>query len=63
VPVLLPDLVLGPGDLDVTRNDVSYTLDTSRVYVDLGLVAALVGLVAVFFILRKKKGLGRSGKK
>jgi hypothetical protein len=63
VPVLLPDLVLGPGDLDVTRNDVCYTLDTSRVYVDLGLVAALAGLVAVFFILRKKKGLGRSGKK
>ena len=63
VPVLLPDLVLGRGGLDVTRDDVSYLLDTSRLYIDLGLVAALAGLVAVFFILRKKKGLGRGGKK
>jgi dolichyl-diphosphooligosaccharide--protein glycosyltransferase len=61
VPVILPDLSIGPGDIQVERSDVSYTQNTSYMYVDLALVASLASLFFMFFYLRKKKGLGRSG--
>jgi len=58
VPVVLPDLIVGPGDVTVERNDISYTYDVGKVYIDLALVAAIAVLVGVMLILRKKKGLG-----
>ena len=58
VPVILPDLVVGPGDLTVERGDVSYEYDVAKVYIDLVLVAAVAILIGVILILRKKKGLG-----
>jgi len=61
VPVMLPDLTLGPGDVTAERDDVSYEYDMSDVYMDIVLVAVLVGLVVSFILIRKKKGLGRSG--
>jgi hypothetical protein len=61
IPILLPDVDLGPGGLDVVRDDVSYELDASDLYVNIGLVCAIGALVASFIILRRKKGLG--GKK
>ena len=63
VPVMLSDLVIGPGSLDIVRDDITYEYDVSRLYVDIGLVVTLVFLVAMFFILRKRKGLGGGGKK
>ncbi len=63
VPVMLPDLVIGSGDLDVVRDDVTFEYDVSRIYLDIGLVVSLAFLVVMFFILRKRKGLGGGGKK
>lgn len=63
VPVLLPDLAIGPGTLDALRSDVSYRYDATALYTNIGLMVALVSLVAGFFILRKKKGLSGGGKK
>ena len=63
VPVMLPDLVIGSGGLDIVRDDVTYEYDVSRIYIDIGLTVSLVLLVAMFFILRKRKGLGGGGKK
>ena len=62
VPVILPDLSVGPGNLQVVRGDVSYEYDRSAVYVDIALVSSLAALFAAFMILRKKKG-GGGGKK
>ena len=63
VPVMLPDMVIGPGDVDVVRDDISYEYDSSRLYVDIGLVATLAALVAMFFIMRRRKGIGGGAKK
>lgn len=63
VPVLLPELVIGPGDLDAVRSDVVYEFDATSLYVDIGLLVALVSLMAGFFMLRKKKGLSGGGAK
>lgn len=63
VQVMLPDLVIGPGDLDVVRSDVTYEFDVGRIYLDIGLAAALASMVVAFFILRKRKGFGGGGKK
>jgi len=63
VQVMLPDLVIGQGDIEAERDDVTYELDSSRLYMDLILVISLASLVATFFILRKRKGLGGGGKK
>jgi uncharacterized membrane protein len=60
---MLSDLVIGPGSLDIVRDDITYEYDVSRLYVDIGLVVTLALLVAMFFILRKRKGLGGGGKK
>ncbi|UCE91703.1 MAG: carboxypeptidase regulatory-like domain-containing protein [Methanobacteriota archaeon] len=63
VPIILPDVSIGPGGLDVVRDDVSYKYDASDLYVNIGLVCAIGGLLASFFILRRRKGLGgRKGK-
>ncbi len=63
VPVILPDLSVGPGSLEVVRGDVSYEYDRSPLYVDIALVSSLVALFVVFMYLRKKKGGGGGGKK
>ena len=63
VPVILPDLSVGPGSLQVVRGDVSYEYDVSALYVDIALASSLAALFAVFMFLRKKKGLGGGGKK
>jgi hypothetical protein len=63
VPVMLSDVVVGPGDLDVVRDDVTYEYDTDRLYLDIGLVVALAALVVMFFVIRKRKGLGGGGKR
>jgi len=63
IPVMLPDLVLGPGDVDVTRDDISYSYDSERLYMDIGLVATLGALLALFFIMRRRKGIGGGAKK
>ena len=63
VPVMVPDLVIGPGDLDVVRDDVTYEYDIGRVYIDVGLAIALAALVVMFFVLRKRKGFGGGGRK
>ena len=63
VAVKLPDLVVGAGDLEVERDDVSYVYDASRLYLDVLLAAMLAALVAMFFIMRRRKGLGRSSEK
>jgi asparagine N-glycosylation enzyme membrane subunit Stt3 len=55
-----PDLVVGPGGLDVVRDDISYTYDMSIVYTNIALVIVLVGLLVSFFVIRRKKGLGGS---
>jgi dolichyl-diphosphooligosaccharide--protein glycosyltransferase len=61
VPVLLPDLAIGPGDVDVVRGDVTYEADKGAVYLDIGLAISLAVLVFMFFYLRRKKGFGGSG--
>jgi hypothetical protein len=58
VPILLPDVSIGPGGLDVVRDDISYEYDASNMYVNIGLVLAIGSLVSMFMILRRKKGLG-----
>ncbi|MEW5748024.1 MAG: carboxypeptidase regulatory-like domain-containing protein [Candidatus Thermoplasmatota archaeon] len=63
VQVLLPDIVIGPGGLDVTRGDVTYEYDIGRIYLDVGLAASLAALVVAFFVLRRRKGFGRGGPK
>jgi dolichyl-diphosphooligosaccharide--protein glycosyltransferase len=63
VPVMVPDLSIGPGGLQVVRGDVAYEYDRTIVYVDVALVASLAGMFLAFFFLRKKKGLGGGGKK
>jgi asparagine N-glycosylation enzyme membrane subunit Stt3 len=63
VTVMLPDLVVGPGDLQVTRSDIAYSIDPMRAVVNVALVAALGGLVLTFVILRRMKGLSGGGKK
>jgi hypothetical protein len=63
VPVVLPDLFIGQGDLQVSRKDVRYQLDLSNLYVNTGLVVALGVLMVAFFVIRKKKGLGGGAKK
>jgi hypothetical protein len=63
VPVIVPDLSIGLGDLQVSRKDVLYQLDMSNLYVNTGLVVALGVLIVAFFVLRKKKGLGGGAKK
>ncbi len=63
VPVILPDLSVGPGSLQVVRGDVSYEYDASALYVDIALVSSLAALFGVFMFLRKKKGGGGGGKK
>lgn len=63
VPVQLPDLVMGPGYVNADRSDVRYNADVAKVYLDLGLLAALAALIVTLFLLRRSKGLGRGGKK
>ncbi|MGQ9587445.1 MAG: STT3 domain-containing protein [Thermoplasmata archaeon] len=63
VPVMLPDLVIGAGDIEVKRSDVSYEYDVSRLYIDLVLVVSLASLIVAFYVLRRKKGLSRGGRK
>ncbi len=63
VSVMLPDLVIGPGGLTADRDDVTYDYDMGRVYLDIGLAVSLASLVAMFFVLRKRKGLGGGGKR
>ncbi len=60
VSAAVPDLVIGPGGLDVIRDDVSYTFDMSITYTNLALVIVLVGLLVSFLVMRKRKGLGGS---
>lgn len=63
VPVQLPDLLVGPGDITAERNDISYVFDASKGLLNISLTIALVSLVAMIFILRRKKGLGGGAKK
>ena len=63
IPVQLPDLLVGPGDLTAERDDVSYVFDSSKQLINISLVVALVALVAMIFILRRMKGLGGGAKK
>ncbi|HIH01587.1 TPA: hypothetical protein HA259_05885 [Thermoplasmata archaeon] len=64
IPIHLPDVSIGPGGLDVIRDDVSYEYDASNLYVNLGLVIAIGALLGTFMLLRRKKGLSRKwGKK
>jgi len=63
VTVILPDLSVGPGDMAVSRGDVTYEYDIGRVYMDIGLGVTLAAMVAMFFILRKRRGLSGGGKK
>jgi dolichyl-diphosphooligosaccharide--protein glycosyltransferase len=63
VPVILPDLSVGPGSLQVVRGDVSYEYDRSALYADIALVSSLAALFGAFLFLRKKKGSGGGGKK
>lgn len=63
VPVMLPDLSIGPGDMDVVRDDVSAEYDVGRIYIDIALAVVLVSMVLIFFIMRKRKGLSGGGKK
>ena len=60
VPVLLPDMSIGHGDIQLTGPDVSYEYDASSVYVDLALAASLASMLVGIFMLRRKKGLGKS---
>ena len=62
IPVNLPDLQLGKGDLTATRSDVSTTYNVQIVAVDLTLLVAVVSLTVGIFYLRRKKGLSGKGK-
>jgi len=61
ISVLLPDLLVGPGDVTAERSDVSYEYDASKVLLNISLAIALASLVVMFFVLRKRKGLGKGG--
>jgi hypothetical protein len=61
VPILLPDLVIGPGDVTADRDDVSTEYDVSKTLLNISLAVALASLIVMFFILRKRKGLGKGG--
>ncbi len=63
IAVQLPDLLVGPGDLAAERDDISYVFDTSKGLLNISLAITLVSLVAMIFILRRKKGLGGGAKK
>jgi hypothetical protein len=61
VQVMLPDLLVGPGDVTAERADISYEYDASKVLINISLAIALASLVVMFFALRKRKGLGKKG--
>jgi len=61
VQVMLPDLLVGPGDVTAERSDISYEYDASKVLINISLAIALASLVVMFFALRKRKGLGKGG--
>jgi hypothetical protein len=63
VPMLLPDVSIGPGDLEAERDDVSYEYDPSNLFINIGLVCSIGVLVALFFIMRRRKGLGGKRRK
>jgi asparagine N-glycosylation enzyme membrane subunit Stt3 len=63
VPILLPDLSIGPGGLEVERDDVSYEYDSSSTLMNIGLVLSIGALAGMFIFLRRKKGLGGLRKK
>ena len=63
IPIILPDLVVGRGDLSVERDDVSLVNTAQlRLATNIGLLIALVALVLTFYILRRRKGYGRASK-
>jgi len=62
IPVILPDIVLPPGSLTATSPNVAYEYDMMPLYTDIGLLVAIAVLIAMFFILRKKKGFGGAKK-
>jgi hypothetical protein len=62
IPVILPDMVLPPGSLTATNPNVAYEYDMMPLYTDIGLLVAVAVLMAMFFILRKKKGFGGAKK-
>jgi dolichyl-diphosphooligosaccharide--protein glycosyltransferase len=63
IPIIVPDLTVGKGDLSVTRDDISLENDAAvRLATNVGLLIALVSLLVTFYILRRRKGYGRSGK-
>jgi len=61
VPIMLPDMLVGPGDVTAERVDVSYEYDVSKLVINIALAMTLASLVLMFFALRKKKGLGKGG--
>lgn len=61
VQVLLPDLLIGPGDVTAERADISYEYDASKVLINISLAVALASLAIMFFVLRKRKGHGKGG--
>ncbi len=63
IPIILPDISIGPGGLDVVRDDLTYEYDPSDLYINIGLVCAIGALVAMFVLLRRRKGLGGLRKK
>ncbi|MEM2891539.1 MAG: STT3 domain-containing protein [Thermoplasmata archaeon] len=64
VPVQLPDMSIGTGDLRVTRSDVQYEYDMSHIILDLVLLAATISLFIGIIVLRRRKGLpGMFGKR
>jgi dolichyl-diphosphooligosaccharide--protein glycosyltransferase len=62
IPVILPDIVLPPGSLRATGPNIAYEYDMMPLYTDMGLLVAIAVLMAMFFILRKKKGFGGAKK-
>ncbi len=63
IPIIVPDLKIGKGDLTVTRDDISLENDAGvRLGTNVVLLIALVALLAAFYILRRRKGYGRSSK-
>ena len=63
VPIILPDLVVGKGDLIVSRGDVSLENDAGvRLVTNVVLLAAFGALILTFYILRRRKGYGGSSK-
>ncbi|HXK36025.1 MAG TPA: hypothetical protein VJ553_00380, partial [Candidatus Paceibacterota bacterium] len=63
VPIIVPDLAVGKGDLTITREDVTLVNDAQiRLATNVGLLVALIALVVVFYLLRRRKGYGGSSK-